>query len=114
MRTRKPLVAVIGEFFVDHIFSDFNFLPRLGEECFARRYAREVGGGAAITACGLAKLGIDVLAVGSIGREDGQWVLQRLNSFGVDCSNLHVEPDETTGVTVSVSTREDRPFFSYY
>lgn len=114
MRKNKPTVAVIGEFFIDHIFSEFNQLPKLGEESFARRYRREVGGGAAITACGLAKLGVDVIVVGAIGQEESSWVIQRLASFGVNCSHLQIERSEPTGITVSVSTREDRAFFTYY
>ena len=44
-------VVLIGEFFLDEILSGFHSLPKLGEESFARRFQREVGGGAAITAC---------------------------------------------------------------
>ena len=105
---------MIGEFFIDEVFSEFNALPRLGEECFARRFQREVGGGAAITACGLAKLGTDVGVFGLVGRADGEWVIDRLKSFDIDCSGLEFHPSEPTGITVSVSTREDRAFFTYY
>src|SRR6185437_14836191 len=113
-KTRHPAVIVIGEFFIDEILSGFQTLPKLGEESFARRFHREVGGGAATTACGLAKLGVEVAALGSVGSEDGAWVVKRLTSFGVDCSGLELDPAEPTGLTVSVSTREDRAFFSYY
>ena len=53
-----------------------------------RAFRREVDGGAAITACGLAKLGIRVavLGVGAVGSEDGAWVIKRLSSYGVGCS----------------------------
>lgn len=114
LKVRKQTVAVIGEFFVDQIFTEFNTLPKLGEEAFARQYHREVGGGAAITACALARLGVPVAAVGAIGKQDGRWLVNRLNSAGVDCSGLQFEPGEPTGITVSVSTREDRAFFTYY
>ncbi len=107
-------VIVIGEFFIDEVLSEFQSLPKLGEEYFARRFRREVGGGAAITACGLARLGVDVTAIGMVGKEDGKWVINRLNSHGVNCSGLEVHAGEPTGLTVSVSTREDRAFFSYY
>jgi ribokinase len=113
-RAKKTSVAVIGEFFIDEIFSEFNVLPKLEDECFARRFQREVGGGAAITACGLAKLGTKVGVFGLVGRSDGEWVVNRLKSHGVDCSGLEYNPGEPTGITVSVSTREDRAFFSYY
>jgi ribokinase len=111
---KKDGVAVIGEFFIDEIFSEFDAMPKLGEECFARRFQREVGGGAAITAVGLAKLGVEVSVLGVVGRSDGDWVVNRLKSFGVDCSALEYHPTEPTGITVSVSTREDRAFFSFY
>ncbi|MEO8130397.1 MAG: carbohydrate kinase family protein [Bryobacteraceae bacterium] len=112
--SKKAKVAVIGEFFVDEIFTGFNVLPNLGEESFARKFHREVGGGAAITACGLAKLGVQVLAIGSVGKEDGAWLIDRLISLGVNCSGLHLHRGSATGITVSVSTREDRAFFTYY
>jgi sugar/nucleoside kinase (ribokinase family) len=111
---QKAKVVVIGELFVDHIFSEFNSFPKLGEESFARRYHKEVGGGAAITACALAKLGVEVAVIGAVGRSDGRWVFHRLASYGVDCSGLQFEPAEPTGVTMSASTREERAFFTYY
>jgi sugar/nucleoside kinase (ribokinase family) len=113
-RAKNNGVAVVGEFFIDEIFSDFTSMPKLGEESFARRFHRDVGGGAAITACGLAKLGTKVSVFGVVGKSDGEWVVDRLRSCGIDCSGLQNHPAEPTGVTVSVSTREDRAFFTYY
>ena len=110
----KPEVIVIGELFIDEVLSGFQSLPKLGEEAFARALHREVGGGAAITACGLAKLGIRVAVLGALGKHDGDWVIGRLTTLGVDCSALEYDADEPTGLTISVSTREDRAFFSYY
>jgi ribokinase len=111
---KKNRVAVVGEFFIDEIFTEFNALPKLGEECFARKFRREVGGGAAITACALAKLGVQVSVVGSVGKADGQWLVDRLQSLGVDCAGLELDSTEPTGITVSASTREDRSFLTYY
>ena len=110
---KRNRVAVIGEFFIDEIFSEFSALPKLGEECFARRFRREVGGGAAITSCALAKLGVHVSVVGSIGKADGQWLVDRLRSFDIDCSGLELDVTEPTGITVSASTREDRSFLTH-
>ena len=107
-------VIVVGEFFIDEILSELYALPKLGEESFARKFRRDVGGGAAITACGLAKLGVSVKVIGAIGTEDGDRVIDRLTKSGVDCSSLEFHQEEPTGLTVSVSTREDRAFFSYY
>jgi sugar/nucleoside kinase (ribokinase family) len=113
-RTKAGNVVVVGEFFIDEIFSEFHALPKLGEESFARKFRREVGGGAAIAACGLARLGVNVSVIGVVGEEDGGWVTRRLISRGVDVSLIEKHAGEPTGLTVSVSTREDRAFFSYY
>ena len=114
MGTRsKTSVAIIGEFFIDEIFAEFGGLPRLGEERFARAFRREAGGGAAITACALAKLGVPVLVFGVLGKADGPWVRDRLISCGVDCSGLELVSRKPTGITVSASTREDRAFLTY-
>jgi sugar/nucleoside kinase (ribokinase family) len=114
MVTKKATVAIVGEFFVDEIFSEFGCLPKLGEESFARKFRRDVGGGAAITACGLARLGAKVSVVGVVGKADSGWVVERLTSCGIDCSGLEYDPSEPTGLTVSASTREDRAFLTYY
>jgi sugar/nucleoside kinase (ribokinase family) len=114
MRKFPPEVVVIGEFFIDEVMSDFQSLPKLGEESFARKLHRDIGGGAAITACGLAKLEVSVAVLGSVGKADGGFVIDRLKACGVDVAGLEADPEEPTGLTVSVSTREDRAFFSYY
>jgi sugar/nucleoside kinase (ribokinase family) len=107
-------VVVVGDLFIDEVLSEFYSLPKLGEESFARKMRREIGGGAAITACGLAKLGWRAAVLGVIGKEDGMWVVRRFLDAGVNTAYLEYHPDEPTGLTVSVSTREDRAFFSYY
>ncbi len=45
---------------------------------------------------------------------DGEWLTARLTDWGVDTSLIEHRPEEPTGLTVSVSTREDRALFSYY
>jgi sugar/nucleoside kinase (ribokinase family) len=107
-------VMVIGEFFLDEILSGFTALPKLGEESFASTFLREIGGGAAITACGLARLGMRVAVMGAVGKSDGTWAIDRLKECGVDTSYVEMDSEEKTGLSVSVSTREDRAFFSYY
>jgi sugar/nucleoside kinase (ribokinase family) len=107
-------VIVVGDLFIDEVLTEFDSLPKLGEESFARKLRREIGGGAAITACGLAKLGLRVGVLGVVGKEDGMWLVHRFLEAGVNTTFLEYHPDEPTGLTVSVSTREDRAFFSYY
>ncbi len=112
---RKPWdVVVVGDLFIDEVLSEFQSLPKLGEESFARQFRREIGGGAAITACGLARLGLKVAVLGVVGKEDGMWLIKRFIEHGVDATAVEHHPDEPTGLTVSVSTREDRAYFTYY
>ena len=112
--SRKAGVAVIGELFTDEIFAEFGLFPNWERKSSPGNSGGKVGGGAAITACSLAKLGVHVRVLGIVGSTDGSWVIDRLASFGIDCSGLEVESDEPTGVTVSASAREDRAFLTYY
>lgn len=105
-------VAVVGEIYVDHVFSGFKAFPGPGEEVITDAYAREVGGGAATTACGLARLGRKVNLLGLIGRSDTPFIGQRLKGFGVATAGLKAR-DGVTGVSLSVSTLEDRSFFTH-
>ncbi len=80
-------VLVAGDLFLDLVMSGFESWPLPGEEAFARKFHKEVGGGAAITACGLSKLGLRAGILGSVGKEDGQWMLDQLRARGVDISS---------------------------
>lgn len=105
-------VAVVGEIYIDHIFTGFSNWPKPGEEIFTRQYVREIGGGASNTACALARLGRTVHLFGVIGASDAAWFETRLGVFGVSSDTLE-KVDGNTGLTVSLSTRDDRSFFTY-
>lgn len=105
-------VVVVGEIFADHILTGFERWPRPGEEAVATGYAREAGGGTVNTACGLARLGRRVQMVGVIGEADADWFSQRMSSFGVDMGAVRLAA-EGTGLSVAVSMRDDRTFFTY-
>ncbi len=107
-------VMVVGDFFMDVVMSGFETFPRPGEEAFAQTLRQEIGGGAAITSCGLARLGMNVAVLGVVGQADGMWLVKRLIAAGVNASALEHHPNEPSGVTVSVSTPEDRAFYTYY
>jgi sugar/nucleoside kinase (ribokinase family) len=110
---RQLDVLVIGDLFVELVMSGFPSWPNPGEEAFAERFCREVGGGAAITSCGLAKLGAKVGIFGSVGEEDGRWVLERLAAHGVATSSIHLNHNEPTALTVSVSGPSERAYLTY-
>jgi sugar/nucleoside kinase (ribokinase family) len=105
-------VTVVGEIYIDHVMSGFETWPGPGEEVVTDHYTREIGGGSATTACGLSRLGKSVNLVGVIGYDDAPWLEQRLADFGVTNQGLR-RVSGPTGVTLSVSTREDRSFFTH-
>jgi sugar/nucleoside kinase (ribokinase family) len=105
-------IAVAGEIYVDHIFTDFDHAPLPGEEVFAEQYHREAGGGAVNTACALARLEHRASIFGVLGQDEESWIRSRLQSFGVYTE--HVWPSELpNALTVSMSTTADRSFLSY-
>jgi sugar/nucleoside kinase (ribokinase family) len=105
-------VTVVGEIYVDHVLSGFETWPKPGEELATDRYTREMGGGAAITACGLSRLGRSVKLLGVIGAADAGWFEHRLEQFGVAAMDLRTAAG-WTGTTISISTPEDRSFFTH-
>lgn len=104
-------VAVIGEIFADHVFAGLAQWPQPGEEYFTDHYVREAGGGAAITACALGRLGRRVAIFAVIGEGD-LWLQERLRSFAVDLAWLRLV-NTSTAVSVSISTHEDRSFLTW-
>lgn len=114
--TKTRDVITVGDVFVDLVMSGFPKWPEPGEEVIAGSLRREAGGGAAITACGLAALGCRVALLGAIGpagEADGEWFAGRVASCGVDIGLLQRNAEHPTAVTVAVSTAEDRSFFTY-
>lgn len=68
-----------------------------------------LGGSAAITACGAARLGLSVAFAGRVGDDDaGRYVRDRLAARGVDVSALHLDSSLSTPLTVSLTQGEDR------
>lgn len=111
--TRTFDAIVAGDLFVDLILGGFTEWPGPGTEVFAKDYRRDVGGGAAITACGLAKLGSHTGVLSVVGNDTGAWVAERLHSFGVQTSELRFHATEPTAFSVAVSTAQDRTFLTY-
>ena len=106
-------ILVAGDLFVDLIMSGFSSWPQPGTEAFAQELHREVGGGATIAACGLARLGSRVALFGMAG-QDGDWFADRLNQLGVITSRLRFDLEEPTAVSVAISTMGERTFLTYH
>ena len=113
MKQLKKLdVMVAGDLFIDMVMSGFSFWPEPGQEAVASEYCREIGGGAAITAAGLAKLGSRVGVLGVVGH-DGAWLVERLRHYGVHTEGIAYDLHEPTAFTVAISSPQDRAFFTY-
>ncbi|WP_432196554.1 carbohydrate kinase family protein [Streptomyces sp. bgisy027] len=68
-----------------------------------------LGGSAAITACGAARLGLTVAFAGRVGDDDaGHYVRDRLAARGVDVDALHLDGALTTPLTVSITRGDGR------
>lgn len=105
-------IAVAGEVYIDHIFTDFDHVPSLGEEVFAEQYRREAGGGTVNTACALARLGHETSLFGVLGDDEEVWLRKRLVGFGVDAQYAQ-SSTLPNALTISMSTTSDRSFLSY-
>ena len=109
---KKWDVITVGDLFTDLVLSGFKAWPEPGEEAFAKEARRDLGGGAAITACGLSRLDLRTAVLAVIGT-DGEALAQRLAECGASTDLLVRSRHDTTGVTVSVSTPKDRAFYTY-
>ena len=106
-------VLVAGEVYVDLILSNFDIWPTLGQEAFAQEFRREAGGGTAITACGLGRLGLRTGVLAGVGAQDGDWLLSRLAAASVDVSRTRLDETEPTGFTLVATLPQDRTFLTY-
>ncbi len=106
-------VIAAGELFIDLIMSGIEGWPEPGKEVLARHFHREIGGGAVITACGLAKLGSRSAVLGVAGVDTGDWVVNRLASNAVDPSMIQFDAVEPTAFTVIATSPNDRAFLTY-
>jgi ribokinase len=110
--TKSRKIAVVGEIYVDHIFTDFDHAPLPGEEVFAEQYQREAGGGTINTACALARLGYPSSVFGVFGEDEGAWLRSKLSLFGVDAEHAF-SSQLPNALTICLSTKSDRSFLSY-
>ena len=103
-------VLVLGDANPDLVLRGGEVQPAFGQ---AERLVDEahltVGGSGAILACGLAKLGVRVGICAVVGRDlFGGYIADELARRGVATEGLVVVPDRATGLTVVLSTPEDR------
>ncbi|WP_426562457.1 carbohydrate kinase family protein [Angustibacter sp. McL0619] len=102
-------VLVVGDLNPDLILTG-DVVPKFGQvEQLLDQATLTIGGSAAITAHGLARLGRPVSIVAAIGRDVfGDRLLGDLSGAGVDVGPVLRRDDVPTGLTVVLSASEDR------
>ncbi len=107
---RDTDVYVIGDINPDILVIGGDVVPEFGQvEKYVGNVRLAVGGSSAITACGLARLGLRVAHGGIVGDDLlGHAVLEALRERGVDGSTVTIEPAIPTGATVHLGSGEDR------
>lgn len=99
--------ASIGFYTFDCLGWPFTAIPPGGGCYFIDELTMAVSGAAGVAAIAGAKMGLKTLAVGGVGEDlMGDWVLQRLNHFGVDTSMMQHNPGWKTSSSI-VTTRID-------
>ena len=115
MPDRKFDLIVAGEINPDLILTDPQLEPRFGQaEIIVKDAALTPGSSSVIFACGAARLGLKVAFVGVAGDDVfGNFMLEALESRGVDISNVIVDPNQTTGFTVILNRVTDRAMLTH-
>lgn len=97
----------IGFYTFDCLGRPVNNIPPGGDTYFIDELTLAVSGAAGSAAILAAKHGLSVQAVGGVGEDDmGDWVLQKLTSFGVDVEHMQRCADFSTSSSI-VTTRPD-------
>lgn len=108
-------ILVAGEINPDLILSDPNLEPRFGQhETLVENATLTVGSSAAIFACGAARLGLRVGFIGVVGGDlFGRFMLDALVERKVNITNVIVDPDQKTGLSVILSRGTDRAILTH-
>jgi sugar/nucleoside kinase (ribokinase family) len=103
-------VFVIGDINPDILVVDGDVVPEFGQvEKLVGTIRLTVGGSSAITACGLARLGLKVAHGGVVGDDLlGRAIVDALHDLGIDTSTISIEPAIPTGATVVLGQGENR------
>ncbi len=110
----KKAVYILGELNVDLIMTGDDVTPEWNREKLVNSFDMALGSSSAITACGLAGLGLDVRMVSVVGDDEiGVFCIERLRERGVSVEHVAILQGEKTGVTLSLSTARDRALLTY-
>jgi sugar/nucleoside kinase (ribokinase family) len=107
-------ILVVGEINVDLVFKNCQSMPAPGREVLAEDFIMTPGSSSMICAMGLARLGNAVSFHGKVGADSwGTYCLDALRQAGIDTASVHPDAALRTGISVSLSTPQDRSLVTY-
>lgn len=107
-------VLVVGDANVDLVLRG-DVVPRFGQaEQLLDAAELVLGSSACIVASGLGRLGVPTWVCAVVGDDDfGRFTLASLHSAGVDTTTVRVSPDAPTGISVILSSPDDRSILTF-
>ncbi len=105
-------VLIAGTPNIDLIVPPYDALPGPGEEIRVDNMYVQCGGGVAITAIGLSKLGMKAMIYGAVHKDlFGEFILQEMRKYGVKIKTRLSE--KSTGISIALDVDKDRRFITY-
>ncbi len=112
MKERR--ILVFGDVNLDIFIPGERTVPPPGTEKYIEMMPACVGGGAAITAMGLAKLGMPVSFMGAIAADTtGEIIRDTFRKLKIDLALTTKVRRVSTGISLSFTDKSDRSFISY-
>lgn len=107
-------VLAVGDLNIDLILSGIKGIPEFGREVLAEGFGMHLGGCTANLALFCHRLGLRVAFVARVGRDRfGDFLIDRLQDFGLEASHIIRDESLGTGLTASLSSAHDRAFVTY-
>jgi sugar/nucleoside kinase (ribokinase family) len=108
-------LLVIGEINPDLIVCGQDVVPVFGQaEKLVDEARLTIGSSSVITACGAARLGLNVVFIGLVGEDEfGHFMLDAMHERGIDINACVIDPANATGISIILSTPNDRAILTY-
>lgn len=109
-------LLIIGEINPDIILKGVDVAPVFGQvEKVVEVAALTIGSSSVITACGAARLGLEVAFIGVVGDDVyGHYMLEAMQEHGINTTHCLIDPTLQTGFTVILAKADgDRAMLTY-
>jgi len=111
---KKWDVYVYGDVNIDEIIKEAKEIPPPGQEREVDTIKTCIGGGAALFAMGIGKLGLRTVFKGSVGNDlYGEYIKDTFKKLNIDTSLITTENGKNTGISLSFTDKKDRSFLTY-